>query len=743
MTRRGTLHRIVPLLLMVAAGGCNKRVSLPLVENQRPVVTLSQAPVGGSNRYFYSYEMRWSGYDPDGRVDHFDYVVDPPTAAGAETTWIHTSENRKSLEFRSGDPDSLGDKVRPGGYHVFVIRAVDDRGLPSEPVARAFNSYTFAPDVRITSPQPNHLIYPLVPPSAVVSWTGHDVDGQHSLLPVKYKFKLFKQGASEFDVLTMALDPDSLRRYYAPGFPGWDSTTTDTFTTLRDLIPESKYVFVVVAFDEAGAYSTIFNFDINMLYFQVGFVNANGPKITMYNNSFSYSYVSGGYYNDPRRYVSLEVAADTPVDLYWYGTPGAYSSMKQYRWAMDIQRLDDDTPRSGPLDYRHWSAAALSNTFARVGPFSGVSDSVHNFFIEAEDNNGLKSLGIVSIRVVRPTFQNQLLFVNDTRFQLDQGIGLDTVRTALGQWPCEAELDTFFYARGGMPWRQYPPGSVSPPGIFLGYDPDTVATYRLVGNVVSLATLARYRHVVWMTNATEAFGVYLPTLQAMSSPGSLNTLATYVQMGGRLWLMGGGAARATLMPYNSHANDTGPTVFSPSQGELVPGRFMYDLVRWRSEISGYYAIRATLNPKPSTAPDATDLTGLPALLTYRTPATDPLPPLRNDDFYVFGYDAEYLSLPNSILEEVDVTPDSTTRVAVLDTLYFTNGGSPGTKPVMTLYRGHEGAPVLFSGFPLWYFSRSQAMAVGDWVLQTLWNLPRQPLPRDPGSVPLARASRRR
>jgi hypothetical protein len=46
---------------------------------------------------------------------------------------------------------------------------------------------------------------------------------------------------------------------------------------------------------------------------------------------------------------------------------------------------------------------------------------------------------------------------------------------------------------------------------------------------------------------------------------------------------------------------------------------------------------------------------------------------------------------------------------------------------MTLYHGHDNAPFVFSGFPLWFYSRTQAMALGDWVLQSLWGLPRDPV----------------
>ena len=49
--------------LALTCTGCNKKIHLPEVLNQRPIVNLTQSPAGGDTRYFYSYELRWSGYD--------------------------------------------------------------------------------------------------------------------------------------------------------------------------------------------------------------------------------------------------------------------------------------------------------------------------------------------------------------------------------------------------------------------------------------------------------------------------------------------------------------------------------------------------------------------------------------------------------------------------------------------------------------------------------------------------------
>jgi hypothetical protein len=584
-----------------------------------------------------------------------------------------------------------------------------------------------APEVRIVQPAPNRLFYPVLPPSVTFTWTGFDPDGVKSRKPGKYKFHLFKDGTEGFNAREPAAFFDSLRNAYPPNFPKWDSTLTDTSVHIGNLTPGGTYIFAVTCFDEAGAYDPSWSLDTNLLKFYCDFPIVYGPKITMFNEFFSYTYLSPGYLNDPRRYVFLEVPVNRPFSIHWSADPGANSTMKSYRWAVDIDRLDDQTPRSGPNDVRHWSFPALSTTSASIGPFA-TSDSTHTFFLEAEDNNGLKSLGIVSLTIVKPNFQTDLLFVDDTRFNVDEVVaGTDSIRSPFGsKWPTAAEIDTFLFARGGVRWRYYPNGTLSPPGIFNGYHYDTLGTATRANPIIPLSTLAHYRHVVWCVDQASGFGLIPTGLHLMSIAGQQQTLATYVGLGGQVWLMGGGGAYNSLVSRNLTTNDTGGgTVFSSAAGELAPGGMMYDLAHWQSEITSLTAQSAARSPGLiGGRPGAPDYSGLPPVLTRRAPATDPLWPLRNStQFYAFSCEGEYLSKPNLTSEDLDPDPDVVSLGPGLDTLYVSGNGLP----IMTLYRGRENAPFVFSGFPLWFFSRTQAMALGDWVLQSLWHLPREPL----------------
>jgi hypothetical protein len=150
--------------------------------------------------------------------------------------------------------------------------------------------------------------------------------------------------------------------------------------------------------------------------------------------------------------------------------------------------------------------------------------------------------------------ERDLLIVDDTRLTPDaRNPATGATDPPRGPWPTAAELDTFLYARGGVPWRDYPAGTLSASGILAGYDFDTLGTRGIADGNVPLSVLSHYRHVIWMTDDVGATYTGSPvdllqpvtSLRLMSSPGFQSTLAAYAQQGGKVWLQGGGAAYAT------------------------------------------------------------------------------------------------------------------------------------------------------------------------------------------------------
>jgi hypothetical protein len=718
--------RTICVAMSLAHCGCAQPLGGMLLPNQRPVVELTQFPASETNRFFYAYRLEWSGHDPDGFVDHYLYAVDPPAGPAVDTTWIATQDRAQTVVLRSDVPDPSGGSGNAVGFHTFALKAIDNQGDASPVVSRAFFTSTVAPFVQIVTPRPSGLAVVSLAPSVRIAWEGDDPDGISTRRPVRYKYLLLSPG-SQFPISVALDDPDSLRRFYAPGFAGWDSSTAEvTEAHYSNLTPGANYVFAVVGFDEAGAYSPVFSLDTNMLRFRVGFATSLGPTITLYNDFFHFTYPSGGYSLDPGSEVVLEVLPGDPVRIHWSAAPRPGTSVQTYRWRLNGD-VFDETPRSDEGDISHWSSPSLLTQSVTLGPFAGGEE--HRFYVEASDNVGLKSLGIVKIIVPGgiDALSRELLIVDDTRFNADQlGVG-GCVRPPLGVWPTAAELDTFLYARGGVPWKCYPTGTISGPGIFAGFPFDTISTG---GSATSFFVLGLYRHIVWITDARSALqtgsGAWeqtITSLRYMSQIGRMNMLSAHLRRGGKVWLAGGGAGFASTIDY---AGTTGPS-FSASAGELAPGRFMYDHPHWRSEFTSISARLLGVQKSARAVggwPGAPDYGRLPPTLDARTPSTDPFPPNRAGQsgsvFYKSIYDFEYLSRSNEIVE--GVAPDTS---AALDSLYrVVSLDIPGTNNVvMTYYHGTEGGPVIFSGFDLWNYRRTQCAGLVRFVLGDIWGIP--------------------
>ena len=744
---RRALQALSALALWLALAvlpACSKQASiLPALPNARPTIEVTQAPLASTQPFFYGYEIRWAGFDTDGRIDHFRYALDPPTRAGAETTWVNLTENRKSFLFRSDKVDTLTDQTAEG-YHTVVLEAVDDRGDHSEPHAVSLTSFTIAPTVQITNPVPNHLFTPTFGPSFRIAWKGSDPDGRTTSRPVKYKYKVFPEGGGEFDFITLLVNPDSLRKRYAPGFSEWDSVGGDTTSVnLRDLTPNRRYVVAVIAIDEVGAYSPVMNLDGNMLFFTVSYAGLVGPKFTVYNESFFYSFPNGGFSLDPALFLRTEAAASVPVRFNWYATTTSGSFVTGYRWMLD-GNVSDETPRTDEnTDVTRWSQYSALATGVDLPPMVPAGNSeTHFLYIEAKDNSQQISLAVVQFTVVKSIFDRPLLFVDDTRITPDRNGTAGCVDRPRGVWPTAAELDTFFFARGGKTWRCYPTGTLSPVGIFQGYEYDTLGTRFLPLGVLSLQTLSRYRHIVWYTDNKASLNVNevsvaldpMSELRYLSSPGRSNPLGTWVQQGGQLWMFGGGTASA--LQRNWEKAGTLSDVYSSADGELIPGRLMVDVFGWQSEITARSVAQASKPAHPMRYPSRLpDVSSLPDYLFEKSVDTDPIAVygpnrLSQSDFYQTAHVGEGLSKANELTRDMDPDPNVVRMESVLDTLYETVGGQIGAgKPIMTVMHASNGKKQVFSGFQLWYWRREQQIAIADWVLQRLWGLPRSNVPR--------------
>jgi hypothetical protein len=734
-------HRIVTVAAvttLVVVSGCGRDHRNPVgIENQSPTITLSGTNIGPDGAGMTAHALRWDARDVDGRVDHVEfYSGNRPPASGA--AWVrvdgcsHVVRLRSAAARRAAGATLPAEEPAPEPTFV-AVRAVDDRGAASLPAVRAFVDDNVAPTVQIVSPPINWWDITTTPTSLHVIWQGNDPDGSPPGHLASYRYKMFDKDTPEG--LLARTDPDSLRRKYAPTYTGWDSLPGDsTSVVLRNVVPYVLHVFVVVGFDAQGASTAPFDPYRNMLGFFA--YPGVGPRFTISSEGFDYAYRSGGFSSDSSWTVNLRAVAPA-VRIQWSATPPAGSALAGYRWAVDIADLNDETPRRNANDVRHWSAWSLGTTSAEVSVVKPTPPSTtRRLYIEAVDDLG--NLGDAIVKVIFNTTQEQrpLLIVNDTRMPMERTDGAGNVLPLGRSWPNYGELDSFFVARGGVPWQGYPTGTQSAPGLFAGYDFDVYrARSPSLDKTVPLDLLLRYRSVVWLIDAGVAnfnppdhLGMY--ALRYMSSPGRQNTLAAFVAAGGRAWLVGGGAAFALCRDLgNRSTNDTYTFVYSNAAGELVPGRFMYDLTHWRSELSVWAMPAISAHPLRTIvrSPGELDYSRLPSALAARSAATDPVPPRRTlANFYpaLSTTAFEYLTLPNDIVESISASPGHGREASTLDTLYTIRGVLPASKdmPCMTVYHGRDNGQLVFTGFDLWTWSRPQCRALVDAVLADLWHL---------------------
>jgi len=776
MKQSGSPAGLCTLAALVAAGcGAQKHALLP--PNQAPEVEIFAQRVDQSTTGPYTYRFQWTARDPDGRIERFLCSVGSPADDADASTWTETSARERTLSFpaRASSDDEECGKTEPT---VFSVRAVDAAGTKSAPARVAVFDGAIAPLVEIVSPRPSSLLSYDVGATLCIEWAGtapDDGGGFSAEEVAQYKFKLLSDTTGVTSSVART-NPDSVRRYYAArDWAGWDSARGRvTSTVLRNLTAGREYVFVISCFDECGNYDPFFNFNKNMLYLRVTTAGPGAPTITVYNQYIHYTY-SGAPYTP-----QLEIPAGQPITFNWSATPVPGTEMTGYRWALDLRCMDDEARRAEEdARSRCWSRWSITNTSATVGPFAG--GETHLLHIAARNSMGCEdgpagiSLAVLRLTAIQPTFERELLVVDDTRLTLDRvapGTSCDApVNRPISRWPSAAELDTFLYARGGVPWRCYPAGTMSTPGIFTGYSFDTLGT-RLGTNdlTIPLSRLSQYRHVIWLVDGTGAYnnesGTNLAfattSMRYMNQIGRANTLAAYISHGGRVWLAGGGVATASLINFDKAINNTQQPMPFPTwsfaNGELVPGRFIYDQAHWRSEMK---QVRATVRIRRHLGRFESNpaiYQFLPLEMQAKTSATDPFPPNRVNfaDFYQTQFDIEFLSAPNAILEDQDPSPAEDFQ-STLDTLYRATGAvlpavpPPGLQvwPVMTYYRGptagyspaipeagvhgFDNPPLILTGFNIWSFRRSQCAELVDFVLQRLWGMTRE----GPGPAPAA------
>ena len=725
---------------MTLVSACSQHVVGVPVQNQRPNISLSAAPAE-STEATYAVRLRWTALDPDGQVTSFRYAIDPPLFG--DTTWTTTTRFEATIRFPSTEPpDPLppaGQRVTARDQHAFVLCAIDDQGLRSEPIVRAFTSRTFVPWSVISSPRPTQIAISTLP-RVTIRWDGFDPDGI-TAQPVSYRYRLIPSTLVNPDY-PEAVSAGGVQAYFGAeavnGFVGWDSTTADVReVTYERLDAERYYLFAVSARDDAGADETRFMTSSNVVFFKPT-LNRTGPRLTVFNSFFRRT-LTGGVSTDPSRILPLEIPAGMATTFFWFGEPGTGATMGGYRWALDLPdgNIADETPRENDQDVTRWSRWSLDETSITVGPFAGTPGQVevHRLYVMGRDDIGFATLFTVELRVIAGEFDRPLLVVDDRYGALGGPVGA---------FPTEAEEDSFLFAVGGFPDRYT--GGTSVPGAFAGLDYDTLDYRTRVatpgsGTGLPLALLGRYRIVAWYTDNTSA-GVSSGTnppptaLRMINRAGTLNTLAGYLEQGGKVFLFGEGVTVALAGGYWDQFSRFAPSVPYTGNNVLRAGSFLYDYVHMRSTLTttSLAGLRfqsaipylpefagpasnadRSHDPRigPGAARSAVRWAGLPRLTLGSYRGANPDPRLR------------YLNQTWHIPMAMRVVENGE---SVTDTLYLYQAENfdPGTavnvpdgKPNAIHWHGASHGPLVWLGFPLYYFHVDEARAMVHKTIEVL------------------------
>lgn len=756
------------LVVVMVLFGCSRKQQSILVPNLPPTIELSAAPLPGDS-VFYVVRFNWFSFDPDGEVSRFEYVVDPP--AGGDTAWIHTEARELTIRFRSSTPRSdapPSGQVPSSEYHVFAIRAVDNEGLLSPVAYTAFISYTVAPTTLITYPTPSRLVTISTPPSFRFEWTGTDPDGVGSKLPAKYKFKIIPLPQVQSD---LGVPPngrpsaEQLQDYLlrdAPGFATWDSVPPDSPFVRYETLPLGiTQYFAVIAVDEAGAYDPRFSLDRNVILFKPSTLLQN-PKLTVSNDYFTFTATS--FNLDEERVAHLPVPVGSTVHFDWEATAAVGSEITAYRWVLDPVDGDigDETQRDRDDQYYRWSSWSLAERALTLGPFS--TEQRHRFYVEARDNSNGLTIAVVEIEPIERS--RDILLVDDFQGSPDRLYGPGDARNyqPYGNFPTEAVLDTLLVAHGGVPYKFRPLGTLSDPGMFAGYNVDTL-DYRFARTQgIPLEVLLRYRAVVWYAGVSDAIrSSPACALRYSCQKNHQNTLAVYLNLGGKAFLFGDGAVLAIQL------GTYGSDVFNLPK-EPTPGTFLYDYLMLRSRFdsggrnangsdrmvgaTSYLPENHTAGARwpldttkvitrgpcddprvgPASARNVSRWGGLPCLSITTEFADWPV------TLPTSFANVMYISRSLIVIEDVGGAFESR-----LDTLYLYRAASylssptiinADGKPVMVSYWGRDHGPVVWTTLPLWVFERTQLQAIAERVM-TNFGIARNPDPSTwtgPGSA---------
>ena len=548
--------------VLALAAGCSNNVFTGTREtNTAPEVWLSSGPVEGDTTG-YQVHFYWGGWDPDGEIAFFEFVVadgDPFGFDPADTTgldaWTRTAAFDSVFRVTAAENPQPYEHnelyTRYDQTHTLFLRGVDEEGLRSEVVTRSFTAWTLAPFVQLTHPEGANRTYSKI---ITFRWEGRDpIDSPTNFqIPDSIRYLCVKVVNPEgiYDPNFLLIDDLNANPwryepfwspwiwYLAPGDSGRSTTIGDD-----EIMEENRsYVFAVQAKDEAGAVTALFRGDQNARRFGVS--QKPGPLLKI-----TEPFLGGFLFMGPNlNAAKVELPPAVELNFCWSADASFYGGeIRSYRYGWDIQQLDDPT---------QWDVTA--SPYHRCAPGRTWYSGIHTFFVEAVDNGNMVTLGRIQIEIIPFSMERDLLWVDDW------ALGSPLANYML---PGEQQLDDF--------WT----GICSRAGGFIA-ERDVYDCAANNNRYPEIRTVGKYKNIIWtFSNAQLGCLKQVIKFTPESSIGqgtqlTVNYLAIFLAKGGHLWTEG----RADLA-------SGGLSVIFPVPPEF-PASFKFDMTANAEDTSG-------------------------------------------------------------------------------------------------------------------------------------------------------------
>ena len=378
----------------------------------------------------------WSGTDPDGRVQGYQWklssngldgislrdtlTIDPATG-DTLNPWHYTTSTDSIFIVKADRNGFPGDSAlgirdqRAYETHSLFVRAIDaDGGVDPTPAVVSFTATTLVPTIRANRPRfSTYDVAQVGPPTMTFGWEGADPDFITGV-PVKVRY-LWKPALVDGQYIATRdgfnRQVDRVCSFADSGWSDWFRYTPNPEDRMVSLQGQRLdafgrlvyYIFAIQAEDTAGARSVdrVYGQTVHNLY--VGYEMT--PLLTVVE-----TYLGSASGTGKDRAWDFDVAQNQPLNYAWSGTAEGYAgSVIGYRYGWDVTDVTDENDPG-------WAIQVGNTLQHRRAPVRQFQSGVHTLTVQCFDNSGQMTMLVIRLSVVpvpQPEDQKPLLLVDD------------------------------------------------------------------------------------------------------------------------------------------------------------------------------------------------------------------------------------------------------------------------------------------------------------------------------------------